>query len=55
VDFKKRFAPVIDDRSIRNVCIANLIWGFQASMVYAEAAFLHGNVKEEINMSILKV
>ncbi len=52
VDFNESFAPVVNDVSFRIMLIAKLIWDLQASIVDVETAFLHGDLQEEIYMSI---
>jgi hypothetical protein len=52
VNFNESFAPVVNNVSFRIMLIANLIWDLQARVVDVETAFLHGDLQEEIYMSI---
>jgi Reverse transcriptase (RNA-dependent DNA polymerase) len=52
VDFNESFAPVANDVSFRIMLIFNLIWDLQARIVDAETTILHGDLQEEIYMSV---
>jgi Reverse transcriptase (RNA-dependent DNA polymerase) len=52
VDLNESYALVINDVSFQVMLIVQLIWGFQASTIDVETAFLDGNLHEEIYMNI---
>jgi Reverse transcriptase (RNA-dependent DNA polymerase) len=52
IDFSESFAPVINNISIQIMLIAKLVWNLKACNIDVETAFLHGKLKEEINMNV---
>jgi hypothetical protein len=52
IDFNESFTLMINDVSFQIMLIAKLIWNLEASIVDVETAFLHGELQEEIYMSI---
>ena len=52
VDFNESFAPIINDVSFRIMLIVKLIWKLQASIINVETAFLHGDLQEDMYMTI---
>ncbi len=51
IDFNESFVPVINDVRFRIILIAMIMWGFQASLIDVETAFLNGKLSEEIYMN----
>ena len=52
IDYNESFAPAVNDVSSRIMIIVKLIWKLQASTTDVETAFLHGNLQEEIYISL---
>jgi hypothetical protein len=52
VDFNESFASVVNDVIFRIILSAKLLWDLHAIIVDVEAAFLHGDLQEEIYMNV---
>jgi Reverse transcriptase (RNA-dependent DNA polymerase) len=52
IDFNESFAPVINNISFQIMLIAKLVWNLEACIIDVETAFLHGKLKEEININV---
>jgi Reverse transcriptase (RNA-dependent DNA polymerase) len=48
IDFTQVFSPVCNDVTFRVVLICMIVWGLDALIFDVVAAFLTGNLKEEI-------
>ena len=50
VDFTKNFLPVVDDITFRLMLVISIVMKYQIVVLDVEAAFLHGDLVEEIYM-----
>jgi len=52
VDFTKNYAPIMNDVMWQNLLVAMIVWQMDAIIMDAETTFLHGNLEEEIYMTL---